>query len=377
MSIEKLTFDRLSKENFRALLIHMHDMEASDAFIQSDELVTFKVHGNIVPATEYITEEHDVEELIAGTIASNSFLNAISRGRPQSLSYGIKKAKLKDGSISNLRFRLEISSVYSNDGISIVIRDIPVIPPHVDDLGLDKRIVDVQLEFRHGIGFVCGATSSGKSTSIAAMIRLMLETMPKHIYEVSSPMEFMFDKVLKVGIITPKEVPTDVESFPLAIRSSLRSSPDSVSVAEVRDMETSDALLQISETGHNVITTLHVSRAHLLFQRLSSFYPADQRDRIISKTIDQLNFVLIQMLVPKIGGGRVAVREYIIVDADMKRKLHSIPQSSITIEFEKLVKTHGVTMYDHARELMKTRTITEQTFKTVCYGIGESAHARL
>lgn len=373
-SIEQLNVANFDKVGFRDMLIHMHNTKSSDSYLRPDSKIYFKQNGIIRPVSRGIVEASRFDQMITN-LTNEAVKTVIKSGSPHGMGYTVKKAALADGSVSNLRFRLQISSTSARDSMVVVIREIPIIPPSHSELGLDQGIVDVQMEFRHGVGFVCGATNSGKSTSIASLIRVMLETVPKHILTFEDPREFIFDMLVNpLGIIEQMEIPHDVKSYDEGIKNSLRMSPDSVFVGEVRDMFTSNALLQVAETGHNVITTLHVSRGPALFQRIASFYEGEQRDRVIIKAIEQTNFILVQNLVPKIGGGRVAVREYLIFDSDMKRQLQNIALndvSKVTDALHDMFEEYGVSMPSDAQRLYNEEIISKDTFNSLCSSIGE------
>jgi defect-in-organelle-trafficking protein DotB len=377
VAIEQLDISNFDKIAFRNMLIHMHNTKSSDAYLRPDSKIYFKLNGVIVPVTQGIVETSKFEHVIT-LITNEAVKTVIKTGKPHGMGYTVKKATLKDGTVSNLRYRMQIASTSARESMVVVIREIPIVPPTPFELGLEQGIIDVQMEFRHGVGFVCGATNSGKSTSIASLIRVMLETIPKHILSLEDPREFVFDMLVNPrGIITSMEIPDDVSTYDEGIKNSLRMSPDSVFVGEVRDMHTTNALLQVAETGHNVITTLHVARGPQLFQRLASFYEGEQRDRVISKAIEQTNFILVQNLVPKIGGGRVAVREYLIFDADMKRQLQKIASdavSKIVGVLQDLFLEYGVTLPGDAQRLYNEEIITRETHNTLCSSIGEVQH---
>ncbi|MFK5892223.1 MAG: ATPase, T2SS/T4P/T4SS family [Pseudomonadota bacterium] len=374
MNVELLVFNNFNEAMFVETLKHMHDTGSSDAYITRGKKVYFKKDGEIMVASKGIIDPSAYDNFLK-SITTAAIPNVIRSGKPHSMGFSLKKAKLADGSISNLRFRIQIASCDSRKSMTMVVREIPLVPPNPEQLGLDESIVSVQLEFRHGIGFVCGATNSGKSTSIASLIKIMLLNIPRRIMSLEDPREFIYDMLLNpVGIIDQMEVPHDIGTYAEGIENALRMSPDGIFVGEVRSMDTADALLQASETGHNILTTLHVGRGHLLFQRLASFYQGEQRDRIISKSIDQTNFILVQKLIHRIDGGRVAVREFIVLDSQLKEQLHRTKLDEISVVLKKMIEDYGISMTADAMNLYNNEIISKDEHNSLCYTIAELGH---
>ncbi len=161
-----------------------------------------------------------------------------------------------------------------------------------------------------GFVLVTGATGSGKSTSLAAMIDRINSTRALHILTVEDPIEYLHRH--KMSAVHQREVGTDTDSFPTALRAALREDPDVVLVGEMRDTASITAALTIAETGHLVFATLHTNDTAQTLDRIVDVFPAEQQPQVRLQLAHTLLGILNQQLIPKIGGGRVAAFEVLV-----------------------------------------------------------------
>jgi twitching motility protein PilT len=162
-----------------------------------------------------------------------------------------------------------------------------------------------------GLFLVTGPTGSGKSTSLASMINYLNETVDHHIITVEDPIEFYHYN--KKCTVNQREVGVDVPSFSEALRRALRQDPDVILVGELRDLATIEAAISAAETGHVVFGTLHTNSAQGTVNRIIDVFPTNQQDQIRTQLSTSIIGVLCQGLVPKIGGGRIACYEMLVV----------------------------------------------------------------
>jgi twitching motility protein PilT len=162
-----------------------------------------------------------------------------------------------------------------------------------------------------GLFLVTGPTGSGKSTSLASMINFINETVDHHIITIEDPIEFYHSH--KASTVNQREVGVDVPSFAEAIRRALRQDPDVILVGEMRDLETIEAAISAAETGHVVFGTLHTTGAQGTVNRIIDVFPTNQQDQIRTQLSTSIIGVLSQTLLPRIGGGRVAAYEMLVV----------------------------------------------------------------
>ncbi|HVU86632.1 MAG TPA: type IV pilus twitching motility protein PilT [Gemmataceae bacterium] len=206
------------------------------------------------------------------------------------------------------RFRVSIFKQKGN--IGMVLRQIPTTMLTMEQLRLPPVCKELILRPR-GLFLVTGPTGSGKSTSLASMINYLNETVDHHIITIEDPIEFYHEH--KKSTVNQREVGVDVPSFAEAIRRALRQDPDVILVGEMRDLETIEAAITAAETGHVVFGTLHTTGAQGTVNRIIDVFPTSQQDQIRTQLSTSIIGILSQALVPKIGGGRVAAHELLVV----------------------------------------------------------------
>jgi twitching motility protein PilT len=202
------------------------------------------------------------------------------------------------------RFRVNIFS--QRGTYAIVLRVIPEGIPSLEDLGLPKELHNIA-GLKNGVVLVTGPTGSGKSTTLAAIIHKINNEHAYHIVTIEDPVEYMH-RHLK-STVNQREVGSDTKSFALALRAALRQAPKVILIGEMRDVETIEIAMEAAETGHLVLSTLHTIDAAKTVDRIVGVFPKDQEQQIRQRFAQSFRYVISQRLVPKIGGGRVAVLE--------------------------------------------------------------------
>ena len=205
--------------------------------------------------------------------------------------------------------RFRVNAFHQNRGAAAVFRTIPSKVLTMEDLGLGKVFRDVA-DMPRGLILVAGPTGSGKSTTLAAMVDYLNSTKYQHILTVEDPIEFVHES--KKSLINQREVHRDTHSFNQALRSALREDPDVIFVGELRDLETIRLALTAAETGHLVFGTLHTTSAAKTIDRIVDVFPADEKPMVRSMLSESLQAVISQVLLKKIGGGRVAAHEIML-----------------------------------------------------------------
>ncbi len=228
---------------------------------------------------------------------------------------------------AELRFR--VNAFVQNRGEGAVFRTIPTKIPRFEDLGLPRVLRDLCDEEK-GLVLVTGPTGSGKSTTLAAMIDYLNETMPGHILTLEDPIEFVHKP--KKCLVNQREVGSQTHSFNAALRSALREDPDVILVGELRDLETISLALTAAETGHLVFGTVHTSSAAKTVDRLVDVFPPVQQAQVRTMLSESLLGVCTQMLMAKQGGGRAAALEILVGTPAVRNliregKTHQIPSA--------------------------------------------------
>jgi len=204
---------------------------------------------------------------------------------------------------------------------SLVLRHINTDVPNIDDLKVPK-ILETLVKERNGLILVVGATGSGKSTTLAAMIDHRNDNVGGHILTLEDPIEFVHSH--KKSIVAQREIGTDTKSFSTGMKAALRESPDVILMGEIRDLDSMEYALKFANTGHLALSTLHATNSISTMERVMGFFPRDARDAQAKRISQNLRAIICQRLAPALDGGKVAVTEVLINTgyiADMIAKL--------------------------------------------------------
>jgi twitching motility protein PilT len=202
------------------------------------------------------------------------------------------------------RFRVNIFS--QRGTYAIVLRVIPEGIPSLESLNLPAELFNIP-KLKNGIVLVTGPTGSGKSTTLAAIINEINQNYAYHIITIEDPVEYMHRHAKST--VNQREVGSDTKSFALALRAALRQAPKVILIGEMRDVETIEIAMEAAETGHLVLSTLHTIDASKTIDRIVGVFPKDQEPQVRTRFAQSFRYVISQRLLPKIGGGRVAILE--------------------------------------------------------------------
>jgi twitching motility protein PilT len=271
---------------------------ASDIHIVVGQPPVFRLHGRMRKLETKVLEAEDTVALMKSIAPERCQRELQETG---SSDFGFAFGELA-------RFRVSIFKQRSF--ISMVLRQIPNDKLTPEQLGLPEAVVKL-VERPRGLFLVTGPTGSGKSTTLASLINFLNETHDHHIITIEDPIEFYHDHIKST--INQREVGVDVPSFSEAIRRALRQDPDVILVGELRDLETIEAAISAAETGHIVFGTLHTNSAQGTVNRIIDAFPGNLQDQIRTQLASSLIGVVAQTLLPRIGGGRMAAYEVLIV----------------------------------------------------------------
>jgi twitching motility protein PilU len=279
------------------LLRQMSEVGASDLYIKVASPPMARVSGK-TEATQPAALTAEQVGALADQVLTPRDREIFERERQADLSFVVPDVG---------RFR---ANVYTQRGtIGMVFRRIVTDIPNIDSLCLPPVLKNLALE-RRGLILVTGATGSGKSTTLAAMIDYRNSQTTGHILTIEDPIEFVHRD--RRCIISQREVGLDVPNFESGLRAGLRQAPDVLLIGEMRDVETASAALQFAETGHLVLGTLHSTNASQTIERLLQFFPPERHGEICSLLALNLRGIVAQRLVPKIGGGRAPAIEILM-----------------------------------------------------------------
>jgi twitching motility protein PilU len=266
---------------------------ASDGFISAQAAPSIKVDGEIYPISEQILSDEEAEALVLSTMREDQKSDFLEH---HECNFALSTEGLG-------RFRA--SAFVQRGKCGLVVRRIQDEIPDLDELGLPPIIKELAMTKRGLVIFV-GATGTGKSTSLAAMVGYRNHNSRGHIISIEDPIEFIHEHA--GCIVTQREVGMDTESFDVALKNTLRQAPDVILIGEVRTAETMQQALTFAETGHLCLCTLHANNANQALDRIQSFFPAELHHQVWMDLSLNLKSMVAQQLLPrKDGNGRTPV----------------------------------------------------------------------
>ena len=299
------------------LLRLMLSKKASDLFITAGFPPAIKVDGKITPVSNQTLTPAHTEELARAIMNEKQ---AAEFASTKECNFAIHPREIG-------RFR--VNAMVQQGRVGLVLRTITSKIPKFEDLGLPEVLKDVAMTKRGLVIFV-GATGSGKSTSLAAMIGYRNEHGHDHIITIEDPLEYVHEH--RNCVITQREVGVDTESYPIALKNTLRQAPDVILIGEIRDRETMDYAIAFAETGHLCLSTLHANSANQALDRIINFFPEERRQQLLMDLSLNLKAFISQRLVPRRESkGRVAAIEImlnspLISDLIFKGEVHQIKE---------------------------------------------------
>src|SRR2546430_14573120 len=275
----------------------MADKKASDIFISVGAPINIKLNGMAMPVNQTVMTAATVQQLL----------------------YEV----LNERQIKEYEEEMELNTAYAYEGVgtfrisafrqkgtpAVVVRYIPSLIPALDSLGVPEVLKEVIMQKR-GLILMVGATGSGKSTSLSAMLDFRNERKSGHILTLEDPVEFIFTN--KKSIANQREVGTDTKAFEVALKNALRQAPDVILIGEIRDKQTMAMALAYSQSGHLCLATLHANNSYHAMNRVINFYPLENRPSLLLDMAAALQSVLSQRLVRTQTGARISAVEVLL-----------------------------------------------------------------
>jgi twitching motility protein PilT len=332
------------QQNIDSILDAAEQREASDVFLQEDEIPRLKINEQI---SVFGDEPMSLAQMAAFWEACGA--NAQSDG----------DIDRDTGFVSRTRTRYRVSLHRTMGRLGAVMRRIKTKAPTLKSLGAPEWLLQQWGAREHGLILITGPTGSGKSTTIASLLQWMNENFARHIVTIEDPVEYHFTS--KRCHFTQRQVGRDTGTFAAGLRAALRQAPDVIFVGEIRDYETALTALQASETGHLVVSTLHSEKVADTMERYLNLFPAVDEKHGVSLLANQLSGVLCQKLVPSADGGLHLLVEHVenagaMRDWIARRELHSIDQY-----LSRGSDPAAVSFLQSTLQALKAKVITEAT----------------
>lgn len=324
---------------------------ASDLEIQPNQPPWFKVNKDMVCATEYGNMSHDVTYYITKLVISNAESSELVEGRRLDFSYTVKT-----GPSAGRRTRG--SAGYSFNENNITMRIISDTIPTPAQIGISDQLLG-WVRNASGLFLINGTTGSGKSTTLASMLRYVQQREQKKIITIEKPIEYVYPSDGK-SLIVQREVPKDIKSFADGLDSAMREAPDILLIGEARNRDEIDQLLRAAETGHLAISTMHTKSAAETVSRIASNFKEDREQalNILSHVAKGFANQVLAKTIPKPGEkqGRMAFRELLEVDEEVSRMiLREDIQGIIDYQVD-----HKITMEHHLADAVRQGIITKE-----------------
>jgi twitching motility protein PilT len=312
--------------DLHSILRRAVEARASDIHLKLDQPPVVRVDGELARLD-------DASPLAPGDL--EAVLAALTAGAPRRRQLFDDTGELDIAYVEPGLPRFRVNGFRQRGAISFAFRAIPTEIPSFDDLHLPagvKRLADE----RRGLVLVTGATGSGKTTTLAAMLDHINRTRTHHIVTIEDPIEILHED--RSCIVNQREVGLDTEDFAQALRRVLRQDPDVILIGELRDAETAQVALQAAESGHLVFSTLHTLDAAETISRLVEFFPPEKQPQVVSMLAGVLRGVIAQRLLSRADGGRIPAVEVMVANARIaelirEHRTHEVPDAIAAGEF--------------------------------------------
>ena len=296
------------------LLSQAITQNASDIHLCAGSMPVLRIDGELQFLSMPTLRVKTIESILQHILSEEDYKHFLTR---EEIDYSFQ---LPDG---NIRFR--VNAFYQSHGPALSLRVLNQAMPTPKGLG-HPHVIEKLCHVKHGLILVTGPTGSGKSTTLAAMINHINQSMHKHIISIEDPIEYIYqsDKCL----INQRQVKRDTNDFASAIRSAMREDPDIILIGEMRDLETIRYALIAAETGHLVLATLHTPSTSKAISRIVDVFDAAEKDLIRVMLADTLQAVVAQTLVQRAEGGRIAAFEIMLCNPAIRNLIreNKIPQ---------------------------------------------------
>jgi len=331
--------------NMERILRLMAEKGASDSYLSANMPVLIRINGQILQLSDQLLTPSQPRQLISEVIEPAQLAELDQTGE---LNMAVAIPKVGSFRLSGFRQRGSIAAVF---------RHIPHTIPSLESLNLPP-ILGKLVQEKRGLILMVGATGTGKSTTLAAMLEQRNQNMAGHILTIEDPLEYLFTN--KRSVVNQREVGRDTASLHVALKNALRQSPDCILIGEIRDRDTMTAAISYALSGHLVVATLHGNNSYHALNRILSFYTPESRPALLNDLAAGLKAVISQRLVRATAGGRVPVTEIMLNTKLIAEFIEQGDFASVKEAMEKSIAEGSLTFEEHFAKLIKDGTITRE-----------------
>jgi twitching motility protein PilU len=323
----------------------MADKKASDIFMSVGAPINIKLNGVAMPVNQAVMTAETVQQLLYEVLNERQ-IKEFEDEMELNTAYNL-------AGVGTFR----ISAMRQKGSPAVVVRYIPGTIPSLDSLGVPEILKEVIMGKR-GLILMVGATGSGKSTSLSAMLDFRNERKSGHILTLEDPVEFIFQN--KKSIVNQREVGTDTKAFEVALKNALRQAPDCILIGEIRDKQTMSMALAYAQSGHLCLATLHANNSYHAMNRIINFYPLENRPALLLDLGAALSSVISQRLVRTKTGARVAAVEVLLNTRHISELIEKGEISEIKEALEKSMSPGSQTFEQALFKLFMDGKITQE-----------------
>jgi len=323
----------------------MADKKASDIFLSVGAPINIKLNGVAMPVNQTVMTAETVQQLLYEVLNERQ-IKEFEDEMELNTAYNL-------AGVGTFR----ISAMRQKGSPAVVVRYIPGTIPSLDSLGVPEVLKEVIMGKR-GLILMVGATGSGKSTSLSAMLDFRNERKSGHILTLEDPVEFIFQN--KKSIVNQREVGTDTKAFEVALKNALRQAPDCILIGEIRDKQTMAMALAYAQSGHLCLATLHANNSYHAMNRIINFYPLENRPALLLDLSAALSSVISQRLVRTKTGARVAAVEVLLNTRHISELIEKGEISEIKEALEKSMSPGSQTFEQALFKLFMDGKITQE-----------------
>ncbi len=331
--------------NMERVLRLMADKGASDVYLSANTPILIKINGQLLQLSDQPLTPTQPRMLLAELLTPQQMEELDDTGE---LNVGVGLSGVGSFRLSGFRQRGTIAAVFRCIPHQIPTLESLNVPPLLNNLVLEKR----------GLILMVGATGTGKSTTLAAMLEQRNQQMAGHILTIEDPIEFLFSN--KKAVVNQREVGRDTQSLQIGLRNALRQAPDCILIGEIRDRETMTSAISYSLSGHLVMATLHANNSYHALGRILSFYTPEARPALLSDLGAGLRAVVSQRLVRSVAGGRIPAVEVMLNTKLVSELIEQGDFSGVKEAMEKSMAEGSQTFEQDLARLITQGTITRE-----------------